>query len=136
MAAQRGKDLLLKIEDTGGAFVSVAGLRSRALTFNAQAIDTTHHESAGRWRQLMAGGGVRTAQVSGAGIFKDAASDALIRNTFFEGLVRTWQIAIPNFGLIEGPFQIVSLSFGAQHDAEVTFELSLRSADALSFTAI
>jgi TP901-1 family phage major tail protein len=136
MAAQRGKDLLLKIQDASGTFTTVAGLRSRALTFNAQAIDTTHHESTGRWRQLMAGGGIRTAQLSGAGIFKDATSDALIRSTFFESQVRTWQIVIPDFGLVEGPFQIVSLSFAAQHDTEVTFELSLRSAGALSFTTI
>ena len=29
MAAQKGKDLLLKLDDGSGAFVTVAGLRSR-----------------------------------------------------------------------------------------------------------
>ena len=54
MPAQRGKDLLLKMDD-GGGFITVAGLRSKALAFNAQTVDVTHAESAGRWRELLAG---------------------------------------------------------------------------------
>jgi TP901-1 family phage major tail protein len=136
MAAQPGKDLLLKMQDATGAFVTVAGLRSRTLAFNAQAIDTTHQESAGRWRELLAGAGVRAVQVTGAGIFKDAASDALIRSTFFESNLRIWQIAIPDFSVIEGPFQITALSFSAHHDAEIAFDLSLASAGAVTFSPI
>ena len=33
----------------------------------------------GQWRELLAGAGVKHARVTGAGIFKDAASDALVR---------------------------------------------------------
>jgi TP901-1 family phage major tail protein len=135
MAAQPGKDVLLKLQDTTGGFISVAGLRSRTLAFNAQAIDATHQDSPG-WRELLAGAGVRGAHIAGAGIFKDAASDALIRATFFGGAIQRWQIVIPDFGIIEGPFQITALTFTAAHDAEVTFDLTLVSAGALTFTAI
>ena len=41
MAAQKGKDLLVKIED-GGGFVTVAGLRTRQLAFNAAIVDVTN----------------------------------------------------------------------------------------------
>ncbi len=45
MAAQRGKDLLLKIDVTGtGSFTTVAGLRTRSLAFNAATVDVTHAE--------------------------------------------------------------------------------------------
>ena len=45
MAAQSGKDMLLKLDQTGaGSFVTVAGLRSRSLAFNAAAIDVTDAE--------------------------------------------------------------------------------------------
>ena len=38
MVAQKGKDLLLKIDATGsGGFTTVAGLRSRQIAFNAGA---------------------------------------------------------------------------------------------------
>jgi len=42
MAAQKGKDLLLKLDHDGdGGFVSVAGLRSKQLSFNTQTVDIT-----------------------------------------------------------------------------------------------
>ncbi len=86
MAAQSGKDMLLKLDQTGsGSFLTVAGLRTRTLAFNAASIDITDAESAGRWRELLAGGGIKRAAVSGAGIFKDQASDAKLRELFFAG---------------------------------------------------
>jgi len=135
MPAQKGKDLLLKMHD-GSAFATVAGLRAKTLAFNAQTVDVTHAESAGRWRELLEGAGVKRAAVSGAGLFKDAASDALARQTFFDGIVRDCQIVIPDFGTVEGPFQISSLEFAGSHDGEVTFEIALESAGELTFTAL
>lgn len=135
MSAQKGKDLLLKMHD-GAGFVTVAGLRSRKIAFNAETVDVTHAESAGRWRELLEGAGVKRASVSGRGLFRDAASDATIRQAFFDGVVKTCQIIVPDFGTIEGAFQITSFEFAGEHNGEVTFDLSLESAGALSFTAL
>src|SRR5919108_4723041 len=137
MAAQKGKDLLLKIDSDGlGAFVTVAGLRSRSLAFNAETVDVTHQESAGQWRELLAGAGVKSARVTGAGIFKDAASDETIRSVFFNSLIRSWQVVIPDFGTVQGKFHIASFELSGRHDGEVAFELSLESAGELIFTAL
>ena len=136
MGAQKGKDLLLKIGDGGGGFTTVAGLRSRQLAFNAEAVDVTHSESAGRWRELLAGAGIRRASLGGAGVFKDQASDALLRQVFFDGSIRSWQVVIPDFGTLEGPFQLSTLEYRGDHAGEVTFDLSLESAGQLSFTAL
>jgi TP901-1 family phage major tail protein len=137
MSAQKGKDLLLKVDSDGsGAFFTVAGLRSRSLALNAETVDVTHAESAGRWRELLGGAGVRAARVTGTGVFKDAAADALLRQYVFEGTIRTWQIVIPDFGLVAGAFQITALEFAGRHDGEVTFDLSLDSAGELTFTAL
>ena len=136
MAAQRGKDMLLKVRDDTSAFVTVAGLRSRRIAFNAEAVDITHAESAGRWRELLSGAGVKKATITGGGVFKDQATDLLARQTFFDGVIRDWRIIIPDFGTIEGPFQISSLDYRGEHQGEVTFEMSLESAGALTFAAI
>jgi TP901-1 family phage major tail protein len=137
MAAQSGKDMLLKLDQTGsGSFLTVAGLRTRALALNAATIDTTDAESAGRWRELLQGGGIKRAAVSGAGIFKDQASDAKLRELFFGGTIRDWQLILPDFGTIAGPFQITALEFSADHAGEVTFDLALESAGELSFSAL
>ena len=135
MTAQKGKDLLLKAAD-GEAFVTVAGLRARQIAFNAETVDVTHAESAGRWRELLAGAGVRRASISGSGIFKDEASDALVRQIFFDGAIRSWQVVVPDFGTVEGPFQLTSLEYRGDHAGEVTFDLSLESAGSLSFTTL
>ena len=137
MAAQKGKDLLLKVDSTGtGVFATVAGMRSRTLSLNSETVDITHAESAGRWRELLEGAGSKTARVTGSGVFKDAASDALIRAYVFNGTIRNWQVIVPDFGTIEGPFQITSLDFSGKYDGEVTFDLTLESAGQLSFTVI
>lgn len=135
MAAQRGKDLLLKIATGDGAFQTCAGLRSKRIAFNAETVDVTDADATGRWRQLLAGSGVQRASVSGAGIFKDAASDALIRTAFFNGDILNWQIVVPDFGTVHGLFQITALEYGGAHDGEVTFEIALESAGLISFGA-
>jgi TP901-1 family phage major tail protein len=136
MAAQKGKDLLLKVDSTGtGSFSTVAGLRSRSISFNAETVDVTHAESAGEWRELLAGAGVKSARIAGTGIFKDAASDATIRSYVFDGTIRDWQVIIPDFGTVEGLFQISSFEISGRHDGEVAFDITLESAGELTFTA-
>ncbi|SFZ85876.1 phage major tail protein, TP901-1 family [Devosia enhydra] len=137
MAAQSGKDMLVKLDRTGsGDYLTVAGLRTRSLAFNAAPVDVTDAESAGRWRELLEGGGVRRAAISGSGVFKDQASDEEVRALFFAGTIRTWQLLLPGFGTVSGPFQIVALEFSADHAGEVTFELALESAGAVGFAAL
>ncbi|HEV7439996.1 MAG TPA: phage major tail protein, TP901-1 family [Methylobacterium sp.] len=136
MTAQKGKDLLIKAGNGAGGFTAVAGLRARQIAFNAEAVDVTNADSAGRWRELLAGAGVRRAALSGSGVFRDEASDLRLRHLFFEGVIETFQVVVPAFGSIEGPFQIVSLEYRGEHAGEVTFDMALESAGALAFTAL
>ncbi|KTR04958.1 tail protein [Aureimonas ureilytica] len=137
MGAQRGKDFLLKLDAEGsGTFQTVAGLRSRRISFNAETVDVTNSDSAGRWRELLGGAGVQRAALSGAGIFKDAASDMAVRKLFFEGRIGAFQAIIPDFGRVSGPFQVTALEYSGEHNGEIAFELTLESAGALSFEAL
>lgn len=136
MTIQKGKDLLVKISDGAGGFATVAGLRSRRLAFNSEIVDVTHSESAGRWRELLAGAGVKKASVAGAGVFRDGPSDALVRGLVFSGEIETFQIVIPDFGRIQGPFQVTGLEFKGEHSGEVAYDLALESAGELTFTAL
>jgi TP901-1 family phage major tail protein len=137
MAAQKGRDLLLKLDGDGeGSFATIAGLRTHNFSLNAHSVDITHQESAGAWRELLAGGGVRSASVRGSGIFRDETSDVRLREMFFSGAIPEWQIAIPSFGIIQGKFQITALEYTGRHDNELCFELALESAGELSFTAL
>ena len=136
MAAQRGKDILLKIESAPGVFTTVAGLRARTISLNARTVDATDGDSAGRWRELLDGAGVKSAAVAGQGIFRDAASDALIRETFFDQAARTWRLIVPDFGTLEGPFLVAALEYAGEHEGEATFAISLASAGQVTFEAL
>ena len=134
MVAQKGKDLLLKIQNAT-AFETVAGLRTKRLSFNAETVDITDADSAGRWRELLGGAGVQKASVSGSGIFKDLTSDNLVRTAFFGSTIVNWQVIVPDFGTIAGPFQVTSLEYFGQYNGELQFDIALESAGAVSFTA-
>ncbi len=137
MTAQAGRDLLLKLDEgASGSFQTMAGLRTRRLSLNAATVDITNADSVGRWRELLAEAGTRSASLAGSGLFRDQASDAAVRQVFFSGQILPWQVVVPDFGLIEGPFQITALEYAGRHDGEVTYELALESAGALSFTAL
>ena len=85
MAAQNGKDLLIKVDLSGaGQFETMAGLRSTRIAFNAETVDVTSLESEGGWRELLGGAGVRSASLSGGGVFKDDATDERARQIFFK----------------------------------------------------
>jgi len=58
-----------------------------------------------------------------------------LRQAFFNGSVVGYQIVIPTFGTVQGPFQIAGLEFAGEHNGEVTFDMSLESAGELTFTA-
>ncbi len=137
MAAQNGKDLLLKIDLTGaGQFETVAGLRATRISFNAETVDITSLESAGGWRELLGGAGVRSASISGSGVFRDESTDARARSIFFDGLMPVWQVIVPDFGIVEGPFLMTGLDYAGSYNGEATYEVSLASAGELTFTAL
>ena len=137
MAVQSGKDLLIKLDLIGdGQFVTIAGLRATRISFNAETVDVTSLESQGGWRELLAGAGVRSATISGSGVFRDANTDERARQIFFDGQVPRFQVISPNFGVIEGPFQISAIEYAGSYNGEATYDMTMASAGVLTFTAL
>lgn len=136
MGAQNGKDLLIKVDMTGnGQFETLAGLRATRISFNTETVDVTTMESQGGWRELLAGSGVKTASISGSGVFKDDATDERARQIFFDGVAPDFQIIIPDFGMVQGAFQLTSIEYAGSHNGEATYEMALASAVQLSFVS-
>ena len=138
MSGQKGRDVLIKIADGGDpeTFVTVAGIRAKTISLNARTVDGTSGESPQAWRELIAGAGVKSASVSGAGVFKDANSDALMQQAFFTQAAASFQLVIPDFGTLSGPFIVEALDYSGYHDGEAAFAVTFASAGALSFAAL
>jgi TP901-1 family phage major tail protein len=69
-------------------------------------------------------------------VFKDEGTDERARQLFFDGETPDFQVIIPDFGIVEGPFQVTAVEYSGSHNGEATYELSLASAGALAFTAL
>lgn len=136
MAGQKGRDILLKISDGAGAYVTLAGIRASRIQLSAALVDATSADSPEAWRELLAGAGAKTAKVTGRGVFKDAASDARMRAVFFAGEAPDWQFILPDFGTLAGVFQVSELSWSGAHDGEAEFSVTLESAGLVSFEAM
>jgi TP901-1 family phage major tail protein len=95
----------------------------------------TSIESAGGWRELLGGAGVRSASLSGSGVFRDDATDAKAREIFFDGAIQNFQVIIPDFGAVEGAFQLTGLEYAGNYNGEATYEMSMASASQLTFVA-
>ncbi len=136
MPAQKGRDLLIKMKNGTGSFKTVIGLRAKTVKLNSKSVDVTTSDSIDGWRELLPGAGVKSAEISGAGIFQDSASDAQIRAAFFNQDTPDFQIIIPDFGVMTGKFLLTDLTYAGTYSGEATFDISVASAGPISFAAI
>jgi TP901-1 family phage major tail protein len=136
MSAQKGRDMLVKYKDNDGDFRTLAGLRSKALRLNARVVDVTDSDSANGWKELLPEAGVKSAEISGEGIFKDDESAAKARLAFFDQSIEDLQFILPGFGRIDGPFLIGTLTYSGRYEGEAGFDIRFLSAGEPVFTAL
>lgn len=138
MAAQPGSSMLIKVGNGASpeVFTAVAGLRTKTMTINGEQVDVTNADSVNKWRELLAGAGIKSASVSGSGVFKDETIDATLRTEMWTQSHLNFQIIVPHFGTFEGRFQMTQLQYAGEHNGEVTWDMSLESAAELFFQAV
>lgn len=136
MAAVAGKDVLVKIDDGNGSYITLGGLRTRQLSFSADAVDVTDQDSPGRWRELLAGAGTRHATISGSGLFRNGISDQSLRLGFFAGNIVGLLFAIPGYGTLSGQFCLTALNYKSDYSGAALFDMTAESAGVIAFTAV
>jgi len=137
MAASCGAGIIVSFKDDAGspAYQVVSGLRSRSIAFNSETVDVTNANSTGAWRELLTACGVKSASISGDGIFNDDAGMEAIRDAAFDGTLRDAKIFIPGLGEMQGSFKVANLEFGGEYNGEVTASFSLESSGVITFTS-
>jgi predicted secreted protein len=111
------KDVLLKIDGPDG-YRTMAGLRLKRLVVDGEEQSLSAITVPDAPKRIL---------LAGAGVFRDSAADAEVRNHFFNGSVRTWEALIPGVGTITAPFQIASLEYRSDHLGDITFDMTLES---------
>ena len=58
-----------------------------------------------------------------------------MRGVFFDGMIRDWQVIVPDFGTLSGAFQVTALEYSGEHNGELAYQMALESAGAITFAA-
>jgi len=140
MAAQQGRELLLKIHDESNDFadanyIAVGGFTSNNLDINGETIDITTKDSGG-FKELLEGGGSVSLSVSGSGVFLDDASFQRVHDHMLAQTHPNCQIIVPDFAKYTGKFAVTRLSLAGADKQAVTYDISLESSGAVTIDAI
>ena len=143
MAAQKGLDVLMKI-DISGTKTTIGGLRSTSITLNDESVDITNKDSLGT-RTLLAGAGVNSISISGSGVFTDSTAEVAVRTAYQAqqnttngtsaqtAAFTSFEFRMPDLGTYTGPFQITSLEYAGEYNGEATYSMSFESAGYIAF---
>jgi len=138
MAAQKGSALLMKIGNAASpeVFTTIGGLRSTSITMNEETVDVTTKDSTGKYRELLAQGGIVTISISGSGVFTDSASETTLKSAFNASTFKNFQFLVPDFGTFTGAFQVSSLEYAGEYNGEVTYSATFDSAGSITFATV
>jgi len=132
MTAQKGRDLILQIND-GTNYLTVAGFRSNGFTINNTPVDISNKDS-GAFQQYMEDAGLRHISVTGDGVFLGDAQFALAHGHIMAGTNPLCKLIAPGLGDYTGNFAIRSLQMSGNHNDGVTYQFQLESAGDITFT--
>jgi len=130
MPAQSGRDLLVL-----KAATAIAGLRETSLTINSEPVDITGKGDSG-YRTLASFAGVEAIDISASGVFQDdVMRDIAFAGTGTTKLLTDVTLDWGDGGSLSGDFYLASYESAGAHDGEETYDISLRSSGAWTYTS-
>jgi TP901-1 family phage major tail protein len=135
MAAQLGRTLVLKVDNTGsGSYQAIASIRTKSLKIASEAVDVTSADSPNQWRELLANAGVKSMEVSFNGLFDDGVYINTVNTLVLAGTIRNYQITHPSLGTYQAAFQITAFELNGDFNGALEFSATLASAGDMTFT--
>ena len=133
MAAEKGSAFLLKIGDGAAtpAFTTVAGLKTRQLAINGDAVAITNKGSGG-WRELLTGAGVRSVSVAASGIFTGSSAEQQVRALALNGELQDYELSFESGERMQGRFLVTRLEYAGDFNGERNYTLALESSGAVA----
>ncbi len=128
MAKPLGKAfrLLMEDPDNAGAYLIIANMRSNSKNKANDKIDVTDKDGM-PWTELLEGG-VQSMEVSGAGVFSDAATVAQLEKWADAGNIKNFRVLDGLGNMKTGPFFVASFEHTGEHNKEQTYSIKLSSA--------
>lgn len=135
MAAQKGRNVLLKYNTTGSTYVAVGGAREATVTISNEPVDITSADDAGV-RKLLEGAGVNSVGIKLQGVYVEDAAAAAIRIDASTNAHRNYQFVIPGTvtRTYQGSFMVASFEETGSYKDAATYSLTLESAGAVTIS--
>lgn len=113
-------------------FRSLGGLRSKEFSLSSEAVDITNVDS-DEWKSMLDGAGVRSASMSGGGVWTNEAVFQEFFQDFLNNRLTCLALIDTKSGRIyEGCFKISELSVSGDYDAEGSYSVSAESSGPLT----
>lgn len=108
-------------------FRNLGGLRSKEFSLSSEAVDITNVDS-DEWKSMLDGAGVRSASMSGSGVWTNEVVFQEFFQDFLNNLLTCLALIDVKSGRIyEGCFKITELSVSGDYDAEGSYSVSAES---------
>lgn len=135
MAAQKGRNVLVKYNTTGSTYATVGGAREATLTISNEPVDITTSDDAGV-RKLLEGAGVNSVSVKLQGVYVEDAAAAAIRIDASTNAHRNFQFVMPGTvaKTYQGSFMVASFEEAGSYNGTATYNLTLESAGAVTIS--
>lgn len=133
MAALIGRKVRLK-KGTGLAAVGIIGARQEDITIANGEVDVTDKDDSG-YRTLLDDWGLRSVDVSIAGVLKDDSLINIATSASPSVLLQGYELEVEGIGTFAGDFFMNGLSLGAPYDNSVTFSATFLSSGPYTYTA-
>lgn len=127
MAANVGRELVIK-----RAGLTIAGVRTKSMTINNEAIDVTTDDDTG-FRTLLEEPGQKQIDLSVEGLVKN--DDQLAKAANGTSLIDTYTITFPSGAEISGDFRFNNLEYGAEYNDAISFTSEIQSTGSYTYTA-
>ncbi|WP_262689784.1 phage major tail protein, TP901-1 family [Kordiimonas aestuarii] len=138
MAAQLGRELLLKIHDGSSSYedsnyVAVGGFNSNDIKITNSEVDITSKDSGG-FKESLDGGGQRSFSSTAAGTFLSDAAFQTVHDHMMNATHPLCRVIVPGHGTYEGKFAITNLELMGREADEVNYSISFSSSGVITFT--
>lgn len=135
MPAQKGRELLLQVDDGAGSYVTVGGFKSNSFSINGNAVDITNKDSGG-FRASLDGGATISIDTEASGVFMDDAQFEKVHTAAISGTHLDARVTIPDFMTYTGPFTVPSLQLSGDTEGAITYNIRLASAGQITAAVI
>lgn len=121
---------------TKESFTTIAGLRSKSISLNAEEIDITNNDS-DEWKELLDTSGIRSVSMSGDGVFKDENTFKRARTYFLAGSLKNWRVIVNSTGdYWSGCFKLTSIEQSGDYNAESAYSMAMSSSGPVSYVTV